>query len=54
MITNPNYQKYAADFNVMTDEDIEASMREAEDAMQEHEEWLEAVAAWEAAGRPRG
>lgn len=30
------WEKYANDFNAMTDED-----------------WLEAVAAWEAAGKPR-
>lgn len=48
------WKKYAADFNGMTDAEIAASVRDAEEQLNEAEDWLEAVASWEAAGRPRG
>ncbi len=47
------WQKYAGDFNAMTDSEIEAESQRARDEMEEHESWLEAVASWEAAGKPR-
>ncbi len=47
------WKKYAADFNGMTDEEIDFETRCAEDRMAEDEDWLEAVHAWKAAGRPR-
>jgi len=47
------WKAYAADFNAMTDEQIEAESDRARELIAEQEEWLEAVASWEAAGRPR-
>lgn len=48
------WKRYAADFNNMTDDQVEDEKREAQDRIDREEEWLEAVAAWEAAGKPRG
>lgn len=47
------WKQYAADFNGMTDEQIEDERRTAQNLVDEQESWLEAVASWEAAGRPR-
>lgn len=47
------WKKYAADFNAMTDEEIERETQSCRDDLEEAESWLEAVASWEAAGRPR-
>jgi len=47
------WKRYEADFNAMTDEDIEIETRRCEDMLAEAENWLEAVASWEAAGKPR-
>lgn len=47
------WRSYAADFNSMTDDQVEEETRRAEDALNKAEEWLEAVAAWKAAGKPR-
>jgi len=52
-IAASQWQTYAADFNAMTDEQIEHESRRARDLIDEQESWLEAVAAWEAAGKPR-
>jgi hypothetical protein len=41
------------DFDNMTDAEIEFECLVAEDRLHEAEDWLEAVAAWKAAGRPR-
>ncbi len=48
-----SWKQYAADFNAMTDEEIERETRDARNIVDEQESWLEAVAAWEAAGKPR-
>ena len=40
-------------FDAMSDLAIADETRRMEDQLEEAEDWLEAVAAWEAAGRPR-
>jgi len=52
-MTKP-WAKYANDFNAMTDEEIERECEVERDKLNEAEEWLEAVTAWEADGKPRG
>lgn len=47
------WKAYASDFNALTDEEIEDECRTCRDQVDEAESWLEAVAAWEAAGKPR-
>lgn len=47
------WKQYAADFNAMSDEEIEAETERSRREVEEHESWLEAVASWEAAGKPR-
>lgn len=45
--------RFRYDFDAMTDEEVEEATREEQGKFEEAEEWLEAVASWEAAGRPR-
>lgn len=47
------WKKYAAYFNAMTDKRIEEECELCRDEIAEAEDWLEAVASWEAAGKPR-
>jgi len=47
------WKQYAADFDAMTDEEIEHERKCAQCLVDEQEGWLEAVASWEAAGKPR-
>jgi len=47
------WKQYAADFDGMTDKEIEAESDRCRYEMDELESWLEAVASWEAAGKPR-
>ncbi len=47
------WKQYAADFNALTDEEVEEERQRAQDLVDEQESWLEAVASWEAAGKPR-
>jgi len=47
------WEQYAGDFNSMTDEEVEREVRTAENDLDEAESWLEAVASWKAAGKPR-
>jgi len=47
------WKKYAADFNALNDEEIEAESNVERNKLEEAEDWLEAVASWEAAGKPR-
>lgn len=47
------WKRYAADFDAMTDEEIDHETRRSEEQLAEAEDWLEAVASWENAGRPR-
>ena len=50
---NEYWKQYAADFNAMTDAEIEAETDRAQSEINELEDWIEAVASWEAAGKPR-
>jgi hypothetical protein len=50
---NDAWKKYEGDFNALTDEQIRHETNDALNQLDEAEEWLEAVASWEAAGRPR-
>jgi hypothetical protein len=47
------WEEYAADFNIMTDAEVQAEVDAEQNKMDEAESWLEAVASWIAAGRPR-
>lgn len=49
----PAWYNYRGDFNSMTDEEVEKEVQRAQDKIDEQEEWLEAVASWKAAGKPR-
>lgn len=53
MGTNETWKKYAADFNALTDAEIESESENSRREVEEGEEWLEAVASWQAAGKPR-
>jgi hypothetical protein len=56
MTTDQNkdaWRGYANDFNNLTDEQVDQITREEEEKLETAETWLEAVASWEAAGRPR-
>lgn len=48
------WKEYAADFDGMSDEEIEEETERCRNEVAEAESWLEAVASWEAAGKPRG
>ena len=50
---NDQWKAYKGDFNSMTDEEIAREVEQSRLIVEEHEEWLEAVASWEAAGKPR-
>lgn len=50
---NEAWKQYANDFKAMTDEEVESERQAAQNIVDEHESWLEAVASWEAAGKPR-
>lgn len=50
---NNAWEKYKGDFNCMTDEQIENSAKEYQEKIDDAEEWLEAIASWKAAGKPR-
>lgn len=52
--TPPIWFQYEADFNAMSDEEIASEVADCRNRIDEDESWLEAVAAWEAAGKPRG
>lgn len=47
------WKEYEGDFNSLTDEEVEREVRKAENDLDEAESWLEAVASWKAAGKPR-
>ena len=47
------WKRYEADFKAMSDADIERECETCRTQIDEAEDWLEAVASWEAAGRPR-
>jgi hypothetical protein len=52
-VMSEHWKTYATDFNAMTDAEIEAETERARSEVEELEDWLEAVASWEAAGKPR-
>lgn len=47
------WKQYAAAFNGMTDAEIEAECVQCRNQIDEAEDWLDAVASWDAAGKPR-
>ena len=47
------WKQYDSDFNGMTDVEIEEECERCRYEVDEAESWLEAVASWEAAGKPR-
>lgn len=47
------WKSHASSFDNMTDEQIEYETQCMQRNLDEAEEWLEALASWEAAGRPR-
>lgn len=47
------WSKFQNDFDAMTDVQIDAETSDMQDQLEQAEEWLEAVSAWETAGRPR-
>jgi hypothetical protein len=47
------WTQYAADFRAMSDADIESECDQCRNQVDEAESWLEAVASWERAGKPR-
>lgn len=47
------WKEYEADFNAMTDKEIEREYQRSLDEIDEHESWVEAVDSWRAAGKPR-
>lgn len=50
---NNLWKEYAADFDSMTDQEIEQERESAQNLIDENENWTEAVASWIAAGKPR-
>lgn len=47
------WEEYANDFDNLTDDEIRQEVLMAENDLNEAENWLEAVASWERAGKPR-
>lgn len=47
------WKKCAADFNAMTDAEIASEVQSSQQTVDRETEWIEAAAAWEAAGMPR-
>jgi hypothetical protein len=52
-VEDATWRKYQADFNAMTDAEIEEERARAQDLLDEQEDWLDALASWKAAGKPR-
>jgi hypothetical protein len=50
---NEAWKRFEGDFNCMTDEEVEEVSAGEQEALERAEEWLEAVASWKSAGRPR-
>lgn len=53
MTDDKAWERYRGDFNAMTDEEIEKESEQSRNLIDENEDWLEAVASWERAGKPR-
>lgn len=52
-VPNKAWEQYRGDFNSMTDEEIEREVEAEQNKLDEAESWLEAVASWKEAGKPR-
>ncbi|WP_226554817.1 hypothetical protein [Celeribacter naphthalenivorans] len=52
-MNNEAWRAFAGDFNSMTDAEIETETQIAQNHIDENEAWVEAVASWKAAGKPR-
>lgn len=52
-MSDPAWKRYANDFDAMTDIQVEVETMQAEQDLENAEDWLEAVASWKAAGKPR-
>lgn len=50
---NKAWEAYRGDFDAMTDEQIENELNRSLNEIAEHEDWVEAVTSWKAAGKPR-
>jgi hypothetical protein len=50
---NNAWKQYVNDFSAMSDAEIESESESCRNQVDEAESWLEAVASWEAAGKPR-
>lgn len=54
MTGNPDaWKQYVGDFDAMSDEEVEQELGRALNEIDEQESWVEAVASWKAAGKPR-
>ena len=47
------WKEYENDFNAMTDAEIELECRYCEKQVDEAQSWLDSVASWKMAGKPR-
>lgn len=47
------WRKYQSDFNSMTDDEVDQQEQEAQAKIDEEQDWVDAVASWKAAGKPR-
>jgi hypothetical protein len=47
------WQKFSGDFNAMTDAEIDQELDQAQAKIDEETEFVEAVAVWKKAGKPR-
>lgn len=52
-VKQEEWRKYQAYFDGLSDADIELECRNSESLIADETDWLEAVAAWKAAGKPR-
>lgn len=53
MPVEPAWKRYSDDFRNMSDKEIEDETEMVRREVEEGEDWLEAVASWEAAWKPR-
>lgn len=53
VLSEAAWSQYANDLNAMTDDEIEYEYQSSLRLIEEEESWVEAVAAWRAAGSPR-
>ena len=47
------WKQYAGDLNSMTDDEVDDTVSDEQEKLKEAQEWLDAVASWKAAGKPR-